>query len=80
VPQSDKTTVERHFDGGQVTWVDGGVPSNFPITVFDRTDGQPARWPTIGIKLSAPPLITPADLPVKTTAQEAMRCMHTTMN
>ena len=27
--------------------------SNFPIDVFDRTDGQPSRWPTIGIKLSA---------------------------
>jgi NTE family protein len=54
--------------------------SNFPIAVFDRTDGQPARWPTIGLKLSAQPLITLADVPVKTTAQEAMRCMHTMMN
>lgn len=33
--------------------VDGGMLSNYPIDVFDRTDGKPRRWPTIGIKLSA---------------------------
>jgi NTE family protein len=33
--------------------VDGGMLSNFPVDVFDRTDGKPPRWPTIGIKLSA---------------------------
>ena len=32
--------------------VDGGMLSNFPIEVFDRTDGKPPRWPTFGIKLS----------------------------
>jgi NTE family protein len=35
------------------TLVDGGMLSNFPVDVFDRTDGQQPRWPTIGIKLSA---------------------------
>ena len=40
--------------GGETSWlVDGGMLSNFPIDVFDRTDGEPSRWPTIGIKLSA---------------------------
>jgi NTE family protein len=40
--------------GGETSWlVDGGMLSNFPVDVFDRTDGQPSRWPTIGIKLSA---------------------------
>ncbi|MBF6556577.1 MAG: patatin-like phospholipase family protein [Acidimicrobiales bacterium] len=33
--------------------VDGGMLSNFPVDIFDRTDGKPPRWPTIGIKLSA---------------------------
>ena len=33
--------------------VDGGMLSNFPVDSFDRTDGKPPRWPTIGIKLSA---------------------------
>jgi NTE family protein len=27
------------------------VLSNFPITVFDRTDGGTPRWPTFGIKI-----------------------------
>ncbi len=35
--------------------VDGGMLSNFPIDVFDRTDGEPPRWPTFGVKLSARP-------------------------
>jgi NTE family protein len=31
--------------------VDGGVLSNYPITIFDRTDNDPPRWPTFGIKI-----------------------------
>jgi NTE family protein len=27
--------------------------SNFPVAIFDRTDGKPPRWPTFGVKLSA---------------------------
>jgi NTE family protein len=27
--------------------------SNFPVDIFDRTDGERRHWPTIGIKLSA---------------------------
>ncbi len=39
---------------GQECWfVDGGMLSNFPVTVFDRTDDMQRRWPTFGIKLSA---------------------------
>lgn len=37
---------------GPSVLVDGGLLSNFPVDVFDRTDGQPARWPTVGIKLT----------------------------
>lgn len=33
--------------------VDGGACSDFPIEIFDRLDGQPPRWPTFGVKLSA---------------------------
>jgi NTE family protein len=36
-------------------FVDGGMLSNFPIDVFDRTDGRTPRWPTFGVKLSARP-------------------------
>lgn len=38
-------------DGTTSTLVDGGVLSNFPIDLFDRTDGRAPRWPTFGIKL-----------------------------
>ncbi|GIH27199.1 membrane protein [Acrocarpospora phusangensis] len=36
-------------------YVDGGMLSNYPVTVFDRRDTVKPRWPTFGIKLSAPP-------------------------
>jgi NTE family protein len=39
---------------GTSTLVDGGLVSNYPISMFDRSDGRPARWPTIGIRLDAP--------------------------
>jgi NTE family protein len=42
-------------EGGVSTLVDGGVLSNFPIALFDRTDGRPPRWPTFGIRLTAKP-------------------------
>jgi NTE family protein len=38
-------------DGTPSTLVDGGVLSNFPIDIFDRTDGERPRWPTFGVKL-----------------------------
>jgi NTE family protein len=33
------------------TLVDGGVLSNFPVNIFDRTDGGTPRWPTLGVKV-----------------------------
>ncbi len=35
--------------------VDGGLTSNFPITLFDAPPGAEPRWPTFGIKLSTRP-------------------------
>jgi len=54
--------------------VDGGMLSNFPIDVFDRTDGRPSRWPTIGIKLSAqqPPDTISHDVEGDISLAEAM--------
>jgi NTE family protein len=40
---------------GKCTWVDGGMLQNFPITVFNRSDGKKPRWPTFGVKLSSEP-------------------------
>jgi NTE family protein len=44
-----------HVSGADSWLVDGGMLSNFPIGVFDRRDGMPPRWPTLGIKLSGRP-------------------------
>ncbi|HET7350519.1 MAG TPA: patatin-like phospholipase family protein [Marmoricola sp.] len=38
---------------GTSTLVDGGLISNYPIDAFDRSDRQPPRWPTIGVRLDA---------------------------
>jgi NTE family protein len=37
--------------GERITLVDGGVLSNYPIEIFDRTDLRPPRWPTFGVKV-----------------------------
>lgn len=42
-------------DGKRSWLVDGGMLSNFPVDTFDRPTGEPPRWPTFGIKLSARP-------------------------
>ena len=41
----------EHADGESSTLVDGGLLSNYPIDVFDRTDGRAPRWPTFGLTL-----------------------------
>lgn len=41
---------------GRGTWfVDGGMLSNFPISVFDAPPGVMPRWPTFGIMLGSRP-------------------------
>jgi NTE family protein len=44
---------------GTSTLVDGALVSNYPISMFDRQDGLPSRWPTLGIRLSAPDVLPP---------------------
>ncbi|MGZ4613729.1 MAG: patatin-like phospholipase family protein [Kineosporiaceae bacterium] len=68
--------VHQRTDRGTVTWVDGGMLSNFPITVFDRTDGRPPRWPTWGVKLSGVPAAAP-DRPVRGVLGMAMTSLRT---
>jgi len=47
--------VDDKVTGNQSWLLDGGLLSNFPVDVFDRSDGKASRWPTLGIKLSARP-------------------------
>ncbi len=61
---------------GAATWVDGGLLSNYPITVFDRTDGKPARWPTWGVKVSVSPPHG-EDRPVRSALRLGVRCLAT---
>jgi NTE family protein len=67
------------FPAGTVTWVDGGMLDNFPVDVFDRTDGKPSRWSTIGIKLSAKQVVAqPAA--TGSAVSEAIACLHTVLD
>ncbi|MBW3652885.1 MAG: patatin-like phospholipase family protein [Actinobacteria bacterium] len=47
----DPVVVRDGETGERVTLVDGGVLSNYPIEIFDRTDLRPPRWPTLGVKV-----------------------------
>jgi NTE family protein len=42
-----------HARPGTATLVDGGLLSNYPITLFDRRDERLPRWPTLGVRLSS---------------------------
>jgi NTE family protein len=64
---------------GACTWVDGGLLQNFPVTVFDRTDGQVNRWPTFGIKLSSRPRANTPDVLVQGDLREVVSIAHTAM-
>jgi len=68
--------VQIKTDRGTATWVDGGLLSNFPITVFDRNDGNKPRWPTWGIQLSGEPPTGP-DRPIRTVLGIAVRSLET---
>jgi NTE family protein len=68
--------VQLQTTRGTATWVDGGLLSNFPITVFDRTDGRQARWPTWGIQLSGEPKDGP-DHPVTNAVGMVESCLRT---
>ncbi|HEV2776131.1 MAG TPA: patatin-like phospholipase family protein, partial [Solirubrobacteraceae bacterium] len=52
IPLYFEPVIVRHgVTGEPTTLVDGGVLSNYPIEIFDRTDLRPSRWPTLGIKV-----------------------------
>ncbi|MFH7323858.1 patatin-like phospholipase family protein [Aeromicrobium sp. JJY06] len=39
---------------GTLTLADGSLLRSYPIELFDRHDGKPSRWPTLGVRLSSP--------------------------
>jgi NTE family protein len=56
--------VRQPTSGGEATWVDGGLLSNFPVGLFDRADSLQPRWPTFGIRLTTRPATPPTTVPV----------------
>ncbi len=63
-----------------IVCADGGLLSNFPMSIFDRDDGRPARWPTIGVKLSGKSNIRSQDWrPDNTNLQLAKSLLSTMM-
>ena len=65
---------------GESTLVDGGMLSNFPIDVFDRTDGKPNRWPTYGVKLSARPASRQVSHAIDGPIDLALAALHTLLD
>ncbi len=80
VPMPGGRTGARRYAGGTVTWVDGGMLRNFPITAFDRIDGKPPRWPTIGIKLNSFDADSGPTTACAHTLGLATACVQTMMN
>lgn len=62
---------------GKATLVDGGVISGYPITIFDRTDGKLPRWPTFGVRLSAPEPAAPHTKPIRGPLSLALNLVGT---
>lgn len=66
--------------GGREHWVvDGGLLSNFPITLFDAPADVTPRWPTLGIKLSSKPSAVQQAFPnqVHGTASMSLAILNT---
>lgn len=69
----------QDWPASDVVWVDGGLLDNYPLDVFDRTDGAPSRWPTVGVKLSASrTAMTPTH--VDDSPGEALACLQTLLD
>lgn len=80
IPAPDGGSILQQYEAGSVTWVDGGMLRNFPIQAFDRADGAPPRWPTIGIKLSSLQTSFPATHSRDSSLSVATGCLHTMLN
>ena len=78
LPGRGPTTV--HFAGGIHTWVDGALLAKYPIHSFDRADGAPSRWPTIGVKLSRFQTEYTSTGTHESAIAVAVRCLKTMMN
>lgn len=65
---------------GSATWVDGGLLSDFPVALLDRTDGVAPRWPTFGVRLHARPGLPPVTRPVRGPLGIGLAALETLLN
>ena len=63
--------------GGAATWVDGGLLSNFPVDLFDRSDSLDPRWPTFGVRLTTRPPTPPLTRDVEGPFEIALAALDT---
>jgi NTE family protein len=71
VPMVYDPVLIGHDDASTGLLIDGGLTSGFPVTVLDRQDGAPPRWPTFGVRLLPRPR-TQQTLPEGTFAMARM--------
>ncbi len=65
---------------GTATLVDGGLLSNYPISIFDRLDEHPPRWPTIGVRIDALGIDRPGPVePVKGPVRMGVALVETSI-
>jgi NTE family protein len=65
---------------GESTLADGSLLETYPIDVFDRVDGRPGRWPTIGVRLSGPADERAPAQPVTGPISMVRSLIHTTVD
>jgi NTE family protein len=71
--------VQLRTPQGISTLVDGALLSNYPLGIFDRDDGRPARWPTLGIRLTSPLGEPRGGVPVRGPVSLALAIVQTTL-
>jgi len=74
--KADPSLTQGH---GEILCTDGGMLSNFPVDIFDRTDGKPPRWPTFGVKLSARETVTDSTWSPNANSLQLARSLLATM-
>ncbi|MGO4383294.1 patatin-like phospholipase family protein [Specibacter sp. RAF43] len=62
-----------------IVCADGGLLSNYPMSIFDRHDGLPSRWPTLGVKLSGQSMIRSEDWRPDNSNLELAKSLLSTM-
>lgn len=65
---------------GTSTVADGSLLETYPIDVFDRDDGLPGRWPTIGVRLSSPSDERAPATPVRGPVSMVVSLIYTTVD